>query len=287
MPTSNAQQNTGTSASRSIRSFLHLQCGASAALLTSKPSAPVNRLTDEFLRAVSGVGSLYRNDSKSSMPGSLDEDVVAKMLSDGARLHDAQQKPPLIATDSILRTRKVQTSVGSVTPRSPSTSERRSRASAAANETSPKAAAATAVPETKRQAPRQQSNILSRQPANFSQRNDLSTATGPGFYTPTMSLQVQRASSSLSEVDDALECSSARRDISAERALTVLSDLAEIRERKADSLERNIERESVSQVAAVVHSTKSSFLLIYPCRCSSAIWPTSRPNLRLYLCVAF
>lgn len=266
MPSSNARQIPATSASRSIRSFLHLQSSTGAAPAASKPLAPVNRLTDEFLRAVSGVGSSHHTVSKSgSIHGLLDEDVVAKMLSDGAQSRDALAlKPSPAATDSNIRTRKSQASFGSVTPRSPRSSERRSRASAAVTSSSPKVAAATAVSEANRQMLRLQSKTVSRHLTQLSQRSDLSPATGLGLHTPVISLQVQPASGAASEAtDNSFGSASARRDISAESALAVLADLAEIREMKAESLERSIERESVGRVPAAVHAMASTFRLIF------------------------
>jgi hypothetical protein len=133
---------------------------------------------------------------------------------------------------------------------------------------------------------RQQSKTVSQQLKQLSERNDLSPATHSGFHDPSLSSQFQLESCMQGEADDAGSKASTRRDISAESALAVLTDLAEIRDMKAGSLERSIERESVSQAAAVVRR-RLLFGLFFFCRCSSAISPTLKPNSHPYQYAVF
>ncbi len=97
---------------------------------------------------------------------------------------------------------------------------------------------------------KQQSKTTAQHLKYLSLRNQLSPAAGTGFHAPALPSQIQSESSLPRQVADAARSTSAARNISADSALAVLVDLAEIREMKADSLERSIERESVSPVTA-------------------------------------
>jgi hypothetical protein len=255
MPSSHASQvPAATSASRSIRSFLHLQNGKGSASATSLPPASVNRLTDEFLRAVSGVGSTHQAGATSGISGSLDEDVVAKMLSDGARSHDAHlQKMSLVATPSSIssspRMRKVQKSSGSVSPKSPRSSEARVRAAAESTSLPPAPAAAASIAKAlaQMQLPKPRTDVHQPQqiPQPVSQPRQESYKQAARAAAPSLSLgDPIPPPPSASRTEDS-GGTKARHDISADGALSVLAGLAEIREMKAGSLERSLERESV------------------------------------------
>jgi hypothetical protein len=79
----------------------------------------------------------------------------------------------------------------------------------------------------------------------------------------------------------------ARHDISADGALSVLAGLAEIREMKAGSLERSLERESVRRRHGLLVVRCCSRLTLSCCRCSSAILRILKPSLHLFLYVAY
>jgi hypothetical protein len=229
---------------------LHLQNGKGSTSATSLPPASVNRLTDEFLRAVSGVGSTHQAGATSGISGSLDEDVVAKMLSDGARSHDAHlQKMSLLAAHSNIsspRMRKVQKSSGSVSPKSPRSSETRVRAAAESTSLPPVPPAAASIAKAlgQMQHPKPRTDVHQPQQKNqpVLQHRQESYKEVAGAAAPLLSLgDPLPAPFSASKAED----SKARHDISADGALSVLAGLAEIREMKAGSLERSLEREAV------------------------------------------
>jgi hypothetical protein len=258
MPSSHASQVPATSASRSIRSFLHLQNGKGSTSATSLPPASVNRLTDEFLRAVSGVGSTHQAGATSGISGSLDEDVVAKMLSDGARSHDAHlQKMSLAAAPSNIsgpQMRKVQKSSGSVSPKSPRSSESRVRAAAESTSLPPVPPAAPPIAKAlaQMQLPKPRTDV--HQPQQIIQPviqpRQESYKEVAAAAAPLLSRGDASPPPSASTTEDS-GGTEARRDISADGAASVLAGLAEIREMKAGSLERSVEREAVRRQSSL------------------------------------
>jgi hypothetical protein len=292
MPTSHASQlPAATSASRSIRSFLHLQNGKGTTSATLLPPASVNRLTDEFLRAVNGAGSTHQTGAKSGIGGSLDEDVVAKMLSEGARSHDVHsQKMSLVTTSSNLsspRIRKVQKSSGSISPKSPRSSERRMRAAAASTAPPPMPPAAASIVETFGQMQKLKPKPDTHQPQNQNQPvlqyreescKEVASAVAP------LSSQVQ---SFLASKPEDAGSTKVRQDISVDGALSVLAGLAEIREVKAGSLERSLERESVRVHALGGTAILSARFTLSGRRCSSAILRILKQSSHVYMYVVF
>jgi hypothetical protein len=241
-----------TPASRSIRAFLHLQTGRGSAPASSRPPASVNRLTDQFLRAVGGPGSSHLADSASGITGDLDEDIIAKMLSDGARSHGAQsQKNSLAAADfhSSPRVRKVHSALDPGGSPSPRTSDRRSRALASAMalvaESAPVATSAVSLDLTHLRMQQQRSKPDTMQPPL--QRKQVSPAAHPSPDSLPVSSQSQGHSQPASQTSDT-GSRSAGPDVPAHSALAVLGGLTDIREMKADSLLRSHERESVTPI---------------------------------------
>jgi hypothetical protein len=241
-------------ASRSIRSFLHLQPGRGSSPATTRPPPSVTRLTDEFLRAVSGVGAKHGAHVAPGAAGDLDEDVVAKMLSDGARLYDTRlQKNSLAAANSNVspRVRRAQNPVlsGSSTP--PRSSDRRSRAPASATKLvtgsiamSPAVASAVG---THTLAQQQLPKPVAQPPPSVPGRTASPAAHAPPHLLPEPS-QHQAEPYAENKADDT-GSRSVGRHAATGGALAVLNDLADIREMKADYLERSLERESVISVS--------------------------------------
>lgn len=241
-------------ASRSIRSFLHLQPGRGSSLATTRPPPSVNRLTDEFLRAVSGVGATHGAHAAPGAAGDLDEDVVAKMLSDGARLYDTRlQKNSLAAANSNVspRVRRAQNPVLSGSSTSPRSSDRRSRAPASATKLvtgsiamSPAVASAVG---THTLAQQQLPKPVAQPPPSVPGRTASPAAHAPPHLLPEPS-QHQAEPHAENKADDT-GSRSVGRHAATGGALAVLNDLADIREMKADYLERSLERESVISVS--------------------------------------
>ena len=264
MPSSNpAHAPAAPTASRSIRSFLHLsagnmQAGSGSAVAALRPSANVNRLTDEFLRSVSGVGSVHGADADTGISGSLDEDVVAKMLSDGARSRHAHlHRISLSATNShsLSRARTGPIPPGSGSNGSPRSSERRSRAAAGSQSNkespSPSAVAAASSDQAQRWPQHQKANKepqLPQQSLQQAQLRPASSAAGSSPHVPRPPSTYMGDSSSLSnaaESDNACAAQNVPGD-----TLAVLAVLDDIREQKAHALESSLGRESVRRVAA-------------------------------------
>ena len=205
------------------------------------------------MRAVSGVGATHGAHAAPGAAGDLDEDVVAKMLSDGARLYDTRlQKNSLAAANSNVspRVRRAQNAVLSGSSTSPRSSDRRSRVPASATKLvtgsiAISAAVASAIGThmlTQQQLPKP----VAQPPPSVRGRT-----TSPAAHAPphllSEPLQHQAEPYTESKTDDA-GSRGVGRHAATGGALAVLNDLADIREMKADYLERSLERESVISI---------------------------------------
>jgi hypothetical protein len=293
MPSFNTTQMPATSSgSQSIRSFLHLQKDRGSVPSTMRRSASVNRLTDDFLRSVSGIGSSACIDSNADINGNFDEDVVAKMLSDGARSHTApftQKSHSSASSHSMSQANKGQSLLGSASPRSSRDFERRSKTSAAQSSVSFKLNPVSHLTESRWQQQQHEAPISVKAQQNLlAQSEHAPHSDGPRIcVTSASSLESQEKSHPI--------CNSAKSsnedgmvNLPSSEASAISAGLAEIREKKASSLERSLERESVSRDAAA-HNSKiiapQTFLLAY--RSSEIILQTLKPNLLSYLYVTF
>jgi hypothetical protein len=223
----------------------------------------------------------------------MDEDVIAKMLSDGARSHDLRLQKNSVAaahSNSSPRERKnpntVHASVAD-SSQSPRSSERRSRALASAIALkTPTAAAVTSLAETHLRMDKQGPKSVAHQPKHQPPLHHVQTfsAANTNSHITPVSLHHHGECCVPSQTADAGRSSAG---ISAGSALAVLDGLAEIREMKADSLERSLERESVSlklPVSLLMQLRAPEFLLL----CAGAHQPSCghRSKTRIYSCAA-
>jgi hypothetical protein len=265
MPSSNqAHAPAAPAASRSITSFLHLsagnmQAGSGSSHAALRPSASVNRLTDEFLRSVSGVGVAHRADADTGNSGGLDEDVVAKMLSDGARTHDAHlHKISLSATNSHSFSRSRMGRIPSVSGSSgsPRSTDRRSRAGAAvaagSASPSPTSLAAASSAQSQRFPQHQKASRLVQQPKEPLQqaqrRHAPGAAASSAHVSPLPAASLGDPAPLNNSID--MDISGAAQSVP-DNALVVLAGLEDIREKKARALESSLGRESVCRFTAV------------------------------------
>jgi hypothetical protein len=118
-----------------------------------------------------------------------------------------------------------------------------------AAESVPAAAAASSLAETRLRIQQQRSNPVALQPPV--QRKQVSPAADSGPDAIPVFSQSQGRSHLVNQTADT-GSRGAGYDISARGALAVMGGLAEIREMKADSLERSLERESVMSIIALI-----------------------------------